>query len=196
MRESRAYERIVHEDAPEPAQIKRLAAVGASSAASRQRLKSLDRSKRAHYFVEEIDFLAEPEGVSEDYPQEIRHRMAGRVGLSLVDGHSKLWSLNYFDTMWVNSERAGWQAARALYRFKWDRQQTILAQRSMRFIGGTGGVDLELADEIDQFRILDDEAAFWSAQEDFSRVTAEECEILIKDSQEYFAAIESRQSTR
>lgn len=190
-----SHEAIIHENAPEPAQIKRLASIGVSSAASRRRLKSLPSSRRAHYFIEEIDFLNEMVGEgSEDFPQEARHRMAGRVGLSMVDGYSKVWSLNYFDTYWVNSENGGWQASRALYRFKWDRSRTLLAQRSIRFIGNQGSVHRDISDEIDRFRILDDEAAIWSAREDFSRVTADDCEALIADSQEYFSLVESQRS--
>lgn len=187
------HEQIIHEDAPEPAQIKRLASVGIASAAARRRLKTLQRSKRAHYFVEEVDFLAESTEGS-DFPNEIRHRMAGRVGLKLVDGYSKVWSLNYFDTYWFNSENAGWQAARALYRFKWDRSRTLLAERSLRMVGDTVDNDIgSLADQIDSFRVLDDDAALLLARDDFRRVTADECEVLIKESQDYFSVIEEQQ---
>lgn len=190
------YERLIHPDAPEPAQIKRLASIGVSSAAARNRLKQLSRSNRAHYFVEEMDFLGVPvDGELQDFPVEVRHRMAGRVGLNLVNGYDKVWSLNYFDTYWVNTEDAGWIASRALYRFKWNRHKTLLAERSLRMVAESISNDLpDLYDQLDRFSLADDSVAFLSAKDDFKRITADECEGLIKDSQEYFDQLEMYQA--
>lgn len=190
------YEQFIHDDAPEPAQIKRLASIGVSSAAARNRLKQLSRSNRAHYFVEEMDFSGVPvEGAEHSYPVRVRHRMAGRVGLRLVGGYGKVWSLKYFDTYWMNSLEAGWQGSRALYRFQWDRSKTLMAERSIRLVSSSISNDLpDLYHQLDHFNMTADEAAFLAIKDDFRKVTAEECEDLIQESYDYFQRLDANQS--
>ncbi len=183
------YERRIHEDAPEPSQLKRLAAVGAASAATRQQLKRLPRREsRAHYFIDEIDFVGADE-LGQGEPQEIRHRMAGRVGVRLAsDGASKVWSLKYFDTYWVNQD-SGWQGERTLYRFEWDRRGTLLAERTLTVVG-VERPETTLQDYVEHFQVADDEAAIWHVRQEMAQVTAGDCEGLVHDARAYFSLAE------
>lgn len=184
------HEQMIADNVPQADQLKRLAAVGVGSAAARQKLKTLSRSSRAHYFVDEVDFLAEASRQDTE-PQEIRHRMAGRVGVRAAsDGVSKLWSLKYYDTYWVHTRLNGWRAARTLYRFEWDRSRTLLAERTLRIVDGSQRDEASLADCADSFRFRDDEAAMWHVQQEIELVSADDCEELIHDAKAYFSIVE------
>lgn len=188
-----SQESLIHEDAPTPEQIQRLAQVGVRSAVLRHRLKTYTRSRRAHYFIDELDMLSDGElsMPNDNFPQEIRHRIAGRVGTRTNEDGSRVWSLKYFDTQWVNSEDAGWQASRVLYKFECDRRKTLMASRAIRFVSNSGGEDKDLQDYIDNFYIPEDEPTILAANESLSQVTAEDCEGLTAQLEEYFATIEA-----
>jgi hypothetical protein len=201
-----AAERYIHFNAPDPAQLRQLAAVGIASAVSRQGLKSPSRFPGSHYFVDSIDAVdavAEASMVNGG-PAEVYHRVAGRAGRVMQgerDVKIRRWSLKFYDVFAMRTTRpnklteAGWLNAQTLYSFEWNECKTLLAKRRLRLVDGSGSGDRELGDIIDGFSIPDDIAALWHAGDEMSRVTAPECDALIHDMRNYFALVEA-QTTR
>lgn len=186
------HERIISPDAPTPTQLHKLAAIGISSAASRERLKHLKRSGRAHYFIDEID-LAGDFSPAEDEIVQIRHRMAGRVGVRPpAPGSPKSWSLKYFDTFWAESKPGVWLGGRTLYRFEWNRMRTTLAERTLRVVG-IDRPDESLDAYLDRFSVRDDDITMLSVKQDVENVTSEDCEDLMRDASDYFGVIDRMQ---
>lgn len=188
-------EQYIHPNAPDPTQLRLLAAVGIASAASRQGLKSPPQFPRSHYFVDSIDALAEGSDIATG-PVEVYHRVAGRAGRVIGaerDMKLRRWSLKFYD---VFAARGGkeWINAQTLYRFEWDEQRTLLAERKLRLVDGLSVSGLNLDDAIDKFYVPDDMAAVWHAEDEMSRVTAPECDVLIQDMRNYFALVEAQNS--
>lgn len=186
------HERIINSDAPTPTQLHKLAAIGISSAASRERLKHLKRSGRAHYFIDEID-LAGDFSLADDEIVQIRHRMAVRVGVRPPEpGLQKSWSLKYFDTFWAESRPGVWLGGRTMYRFEWNRNRATLAERTLRVVG-IDRPDETLDSYLDRFSVRDDDAAILSVRQDVENVTGEDCEDLMRDASDYFGVIDRMQ---
>lgn len=183
------HENIVHHNAPTPEQLHKLASIGAGSAAARQRLKQMSRTKRAHFFIDEIDLLDTSAFDAEELSQ-IRHRMAGRVGVKeSADGSPKTWSLKYYDTYWVEHEAGQWLGERTLYRFEWDRLRTNMAERTFRLIG-LDRPECDLSDYIDHFTVRDDTPDILYAQQQIETVSIEDCAELINNAGEYYQKID------
>jgi hypothetical protein len=191
-----ATERCIHFDAPNPVQLRQLAAVGIASAASRQGLKSPSQFPGSHYFIDSIDALTETRTV-DNGPVEVYHRVAGRAGRVMQgerDVKIRQWSLKFYDVLAMRS-KGMWLNAQTLYRFEWDDQRTLLAERRLRLVGDSISGDRELGDIVDRFSVPDYMAALWHAGDEMLRVTAPECDALIRDMRDYFAIVEA-QSTR
>jgi len=191
----RYHENILADSPPSPDQLKRLASIGTRSAAERNKLKQLKRTAQAHFFVDEMDLLNI--NTELDGPGQIRHRMAGRIGVTRGSEYGeKQWSLKYFDTYWVEQDQGVWRAERTLYSFRWNRVRATLAERSIRLIGyNNDNRELgDLGDAIDNFSMRGDEPDIWHAHTQLEMVNSDDCEELIGDAVKYFNIIDSLES--
>lgn len=185
------HEKLLLSNAPEPRQIDALARVGVGFAAKREQLKSLSSSKRAHYHVDELDLCDTSE--SGDILQ-VRHRLAGRVGVrkDYENSSRPIWSYKLFDTRWIyNGEQ--WVASRALYKFEHNRVDTLMAERAIRVIGlnPVYGHDADglTVDHLEHLLIQDDEAAFMGLRQDFEAVSSDDCNELMRSLQSYVQSV-------
>ena len=186
-------ERLVHDNPPSAEQLHTLASVGVRSAVSRERFKTLKRTRGVHYFIDELDLLADAQ-VEEDTPQQIRHRMAVRVAARPPqDGTEKVWSLKYFDTYSVESQKepGTWVGERSTYRFEWTRSRVLMAERALRLVGFPTVREDNLESDLEHFRVFDDDAAILSVSDELRMVSSDDCDELIRDMSEYFSVIES-----
>lgn len=181
----RNHEVLVPENAPAPEQLFRLAAIGVKTAANRQRLRSMQRTPKAHFFIDEVYFLNES-NANED-PSEIRHRMAGRIGRKAINSVAlREWSLKFFDTFWVQQPNGHWSAGRTRYRFEWDRARTTLSERSITILESTGATHSSTIAELLESGLQLEETELWNVRSDIAAVTAEDCDQLIADASEYY----------
>ncbi len=181
----RNHEVIVPENAPAPEQLFRLAAIGVRTAASRQRLRSMRRTPKAHFFIDEVHFLNESS--FNDDPSEIRHRMAGRIGRKAVNSVAlREWSLKFFDTFWVQQPNGEWSAGRTRYRFEWNRSQTKLSERQIAVLESSGAGTSESIEDLIANRAQINDIDLWQVRSDIASVNAEDCEQLIVDATEYY----------
>jgi len=185
-------ERLVHADAPTQEQLQRLASIGIRSAVDRGRFKSIQRKRQAHYFIDELDLLADGV-VEEDTPTQIRHRMAVRIGVRPPQENlPKTWSLKYFDTYFVEAQPGEWKGERSVYQFEWTRSRILMANRTLRLVGFEAPYDQDdLEAQLDHFKIRDDDAAILRVSEELRTVTEDDCEELIKDMTDYFTVVDS-----
>lgn len=179
-------ESIDRNDTPSPMQLRRLAMVGATTAMRRQTLRRMARKKDAYFFIDEVDSLNDTELLEAG---RIRHRMAARLGKRAIDAGQQ-WSFKCYDTYWVEQGPDKWMAERTLYRFEWQPERTVLADRAVKIIGDVDAAaraDLDLGDTIDGFSMSDDAASILHAQMEFEAVTASDCEHLISAMSRYYA---------
>lgn len=187
---NRDYELLLSKTPPTPEQLRNLAMIGVRSAVGRNRLKHLKNASRAHFFVDEVDTLNEAK--MPDDLTDIRHRMAGRIGVREPHGsRPKQWSLKYFDTFWVQQEDDNWLAERTIYRFEWNRLRVTMAQRAIRIIGDNSydpdtGLDYTLEHPI----IPTDAIEMLHVQQEMEMVTYGDCAELIAESKEYFRLLD------
>jgi len=186
-------ERLIHENPPAIDQLQTLASVGVRSAVSRERFKTLSRTRGVHYFIDELDLLSDTQ-VEEDTPMQIRHRMAVRVAARPPqDGLPKTWSLKYFDTYFVESPSTpgSWVGERSTYRFEWTRSRILMADRTLRLVGFPSPREESLENDLEYFKVRDDDAAIIGVSDQMRMVSGDDCEELIKDMSNYFSVVES-----
>lgn len=174
------HERIDYDDNPRPSQLQRLAAIGLTSAASRQRLVHRYAS-HAHYFFDTIDTVDQA-AEGNELLTEVDHRLSTRVGTKLGNDGQKLWSLKYFDGYWTQRESGQWGVGKIIYRFEWGRLRTHLAERTFQLIGLAPREDTEL-------ERLTTPADIWRAEMEVSHVTQHDCEQLIETMSQYYQTI-------
>jgi len=174
---------------PTPDQLHRLASIGVSSAAERQKLRSMAKYKRAHFFVDEVDMPLDHEDQVE--VGFVRHRMAGRVGIRAATHQSpKIWSLKFFDTYFVEQEPGKWVGERTLYSFEWNRLRVEMARRSIKLISDyEESVEHGIDDLIDNFSVPEDMASMWHVRSQMEQVTADDCEELIEEAARYYSQL-------
>ena len=177
---------INRDNVPTPYQLRRLAMVGAKTAMQRQTLKRMAHRTDAYFFIDEVDYLNGTEVLEAG---RIRHRMAARLGKKAVETGFQ-WSFKCYDMYWVEQETDKWMAERTLYRFEWQPQQTLVADRAIKIIGdqqaeARSGYDM--GDTIDHFAMDDDAASILHAQMEFEAVTSDDCVHLISAMERYYA---------
>lgn len=192
---SLAAERYLHADAPTPALLRRVASVCVASAASREMLKSPPKFVGSHYFMAAVSALeatSTSSGHLPDEPIEVWDRLAGRVGrLREKEEGIKLrqWSLKVYDVHSLKHRHTTWLNAQTLYRFEWDEQRTLLAERRLRLVTTQGEQVDDIGDTIEKFYVPEDMAAIWHAEAEVARVTVPECEDIIERMTTYFARL-------
>lgn len=186
-------ETINRDNIPSPHQLRRLAMVGASTAMRRQTLRRMARKKDAYFFIDEVDYLNDTEVLEAG---RIRHRMAARLGKKAVETGDQ-WSFKCYDTYWVEQSADQWMAERTLYRFEWQSDQTITADRAVKVIGdeqAEARAGYDMGDMIDHFSVDEDAASILHAQMEFEAVTAQDCEHLIGAMSRYYAHLREHQA--
>ena len=183
---STEIETISRDDVPTPYQLRRLAMVGANTAVQRHTLKRMTRRNDAYFFIDEVDYLNDTEVLEAG---RIRHRMAARLGKKAVETGFQ-WSFKCYDTYWVEQESNKWMAERTLYRFEWQPDQTLVADRAVKVIGddqAEARSNYDLGDMIDHFSIDNDISSIVHAQMEFEAVTSADCTHLIGAMERYYA---------
>lgn len=184
-------ERIVTDTPPTPEQLHKLASIGMSSAAARERILSRKEKKRAHFVIDELDLLLHTAQDS-DEPSQVRHRIAMRVGAYPASRDSeKQWTLKYADTYSVEATPGIWTAERSTYRFEWTRSKILLAKRTIQLFGVDAWQGETVEDELDHFHLRDDSAEILHASNQFETLTSDDCDELMRDMSEYFGAIDA-----
>lgn len=191
---SLAAEKFVHEDAPDPAMLRRLASVCVSLAASREMLKSPPKFVGSHYFIAAVSALDTDTSILAGQmpsaePVEIWDRLAGRVGRvrhKHADIKLRQWSLKVYHTHASKREGLTWLSAQTLYRFEWDDQRTLTAERRLRLVDAAGAHGTDIDDMINAFHVPEYMASIWHAEVEMARVTRHECEEIIEHMTGYF----------
>lgn len=184
-------ERYIHDNAPTPDQLQRLASVGMRSAVSRGRLRTVTprtRNAPLHYFIDEYN--AYVDSANEGFLQ-VRHRMTASVGAKNIEGAEKRRTLTLFDVYFIEPDSGGETAARAVYQFEWTRRRTLMAQKTLSVLSQESSNGVALDEQLDRFRVLDDAAAILGASEEMRMVTGEDCEDLAVDMSNYMDVIEA-----
>lgn len=183
-------ERLIHENAPTPMQLHRLASVGADFASRRQKFRPLKRTdERAHYFVDSYE-TTQTEGAEGDRYHDIDHRMAGRIALKVVNGYEKVWRFSLFDTYIVSGDGPGDQAARSIYRFEWNRHETLRSERTIQAIGASARTAMSVEESLDALSFHGDELPMLELHNDFSQVNADDCDELTRETAYYFRRLD------
>lgn len=172
-----------YETKPSLEQVRKLAAIGASSPTDNTP-RRLNERTGGFFAVDKLDSIivrGEDEGI-----ESIRHSMGVHLGKRAVD----VWRLEYFDTYRV--ERPAEQRVRAVtkYEFEWDEDEVLLARRAISLKKDDDHVRVhDLGDEILRFYLPDDAAAFLDAQLAFEEVSHDDCDQLIGRMAAYYAQV-------
>lgn len=186
-------ERLIHSDAPTPAQLRRLARIGFGHAVSRNKLRSAKSLELKHYFADDLygDFDENEEGLV-----SVNRRIAMRFGLvaSLQDEASTA-HLHYFDTQRTYSVFGeSSPPLQTVYKFEWSRGKVLLAERTLRLLGGDTVEPRSLDLYLDAVSIPDDIASVLEAEDAFRAVSEKDCAILIDEASAYFSRIKDRET--
>ena len=182
-------ERRISDTPPTPEQLHKLAAIGVSSAVAREKLRMHPSQLNARFVSDELDLDTDTACDNEDLPSRARHRLTMRFGARLSEEGERIRSLKYASTYSVEFAPEFWVAERATHRFEWTRQKVLLAERAI-IITGLGEPQVEtLADVFDNFKLRDDSVDILHASDQFQEITADDCEELIADMDEYFRAL-------
>lgn len=192
----RHHERAVGESMPTHEQLRKLAAIGMSSAVQRDKLRHLKPrpaagriSEPSHYVLDELELVGSSIFQPEE-PTQVRHLMAMRVGTRREDDAPKVWSLKFFDAYWAEYAPGQWLGERTLYRFEWNRSAVLMADRTFRLVG-IERPENELEYYLDHLTITDDMPDILHAEQQMSHITSEDCEHVLDSAQGYFSAVES-----
>lgn len=191
-------ERLIHENAPTAAQLRRLARIGLGHAASRNKLRSVQDSELKplfRYFTDDLygEFDESEEGIT-----MINHRIAMRFGLaSLGEGDATVAHLHYFDTKRaypVFGERL--PPLQTVYKFEWSRGKVLLAEKSMRLLGYRIPEPRSLESYLDSMVIPESIAPIEDieALDSLSHVTEQHCDEIIGEASAYFSRIKDRET--
>lgn len=177
-------EQTISENAPRPAQLRRLAMIGGASALERKKIRRLNKLDNALFFIDEVDLLAVDARESDELVR-MRHRMSARLGRKAL---SDSWSFKFYDTYWVEQSPGTWSSERAQYRFEWTADDVYMAERQIRVVSeGEYRPERDLADELDHFFVPDDQSYIWHAQYELERLTAGDVDMLIDDARAYYS---------
>lgn len=191
-------ERLIHDDAPTPAQLRRLARIGLGHAASRNKLRSgrtLELKQQYHYFADDLygDFDEGEEGLA-----MVNRRIAMRFGLvASNEDDSAIAHLHYFDTQRVYpvlGERLS--PLQTIYKFEWSRGRVLLAEKSMRLLGYQMPEPRPLESYLDSMVIPENIASIEDIEslDALSRVTEQQCDTIIGEASTYFSRIKDRET--
>lgn len=193
-----SFENVKYLDSPTPKQLFNLASIGLSAAAADNLIKRLPRSRREHFWINDLQ-KNNPDRLdgAESY---VRHRMAGRIGKEFVvalesgqieyEALKRSWKLTLFDVYWVAKEGEKEEGSRVIYQFAWDRNETITSRRFITLKSDNiYNSELDLGDEILNFHLPEDFIPILHAQNEIERVTASDCNELIEDLTEYYSQI-------
>jgi hypothetical protein len=175
------------ESKPTVNQLKKLAAIGASSTIENASRRRSERTGE-FYAIDKLDSISmRNEG---DGLESIRHSMGMRMGKRVVDDAFSVWKLEYFDTYRIDRYSDECVKATTKYRFEWNARSVLLARRASSLITIQDSLrSSDLGDEILRFHIRDDEAAILEAQMEFEQVTREDCDRLIDSTAAYYAQV-------
>lgn len=186
-------ERLIHDNAPTPAQLRRLARIGFGHAVSRNKLRSAKSLEIKHYFADDLygDFDDSDEGLI-----SVNRRIAMRFGfVASADGEASTAHLQYFDTQRVYSLSGESQPpTQSVYKFEWSRGKVLLAQRTLRVLDGTLPEERTLDSYLDTVSIPDDIASIIEADDALRAVCERDCEEIIREATHYFSRIKDREA--
>lgn len=181
-----SHETTVSENPPMANQLFRLAAHAMSTGRSTNKLRTMQSTPRAYFHVQEMHYFNEASLEIADYPTEIRHRMAVRIGRKVVDNIPiKKWSMRMFDTLWYEQPEGEWDGIRTTYRFEWDRNTTTLAERMSYFVPKAQQPEMDYY--LEHASLIGRSIDLMDVALEMSQVTAGDCEVLIADVASYYA---------
>ncbi len=186
-------ERFIHENAPTPAQLRRLVRIGFGHAASRNKLRSAQSLELKHYFADDLNgFLDE----SDDGLVSVDRRIAMRYGFLRSDSDKEGTAhLHYFDTQRTHTLSGESQVPiQTVYKFEWSRGRVLLAERSLRLLTGSVAEPRTLDSYLDAVSIPDDIASTIEAEDRLRAVHGQECDAIIDEASQYFTLIKDREA--
>ena len=181
------HETYVGDNPPTTNQLFRLASLAMSAANAKKVHRPSPIKPRAHYSIQEAYYYNEAAPMLyDDYPTEIRHRMAVRIGRRTLDNIPlREWSLKFFDTYWYEQPEGRWSGIRTQYRFEWERDTVTLAERRLTIVPQTHRA--ELYDYLENATVHYGMTDLLSAEMEMSQITKDDCEELIADAANYYS---------
>lgn len=181
------HEVLTPEDAPTPIQLFQLAASGILLAKAHNKLR-VDYRDDGHVKKAILPYVVLPPVETADLP---RYTPSRQVALRIARMRFSDWSMRiidrqhftYDDVLTDGFRRSGSQVG--TYGFEWSRRGTTLAWRRIRIAPGLETEACDLADDIDQFAVDDDLAAFWHARSQLEQVTRGDMPELMSELQRY-----------
>lgn len=180
------HETFVGDNPPTTSQLFRLAAQAMSSARETNTKRAMRTKPHAHFSVQELHYYNDASDIAyDDYPAEIRHRMAIRIGRRTLDGIPiREWSLKLFNTRWYERPGGDWTGVRDRYSFEWMHDTVTLAERQAVIVPQSHQPDLY--DYLGHTVIREDAADILAAELEMAEVTADDCEQLIAEATDYY----------
>jgi len=182
------HEVYIGDNPPTTSQLFRLASYAMSSARATRTHRRMRTKPRSHFSVQETHYINDmASAIYNDYPAEIRHRMAIRIGRRMIGSMPmKEWSLKFFDTYWYEKPENQWEGIRNLYRFEWVRDTVTLAEHRSTYVPQMEQTDM--ASYLQRVTVRDDVADLLRVEMELSQVTEADCELLIADVADYYRA--------
>lgn len=190
-----SHEIAVSNNPPTASQLFRLGALSMTAGRNTNKLRTMHSTPRAYFHVQEMHYMNEASGLETNYPTEIRHRMAVRIGRKVVDNIAmKQWSIRLFDTQWYEHPEGIWDGVRTVYRFEWGYDATTIADRQLYFVPKTQQYEMEYY--LEHAALLGQAIDLMDTALEMSQVTAGDCELLIADIANYYTQQASLQQPR
>lgn len=185
---------------PNPKQLQQLSSHIMGEASDRNRLRKMARQGKACFFVDETEYIQ----IQDEDLHSIRHRLAARVAKQTIEvpRHNIFaekyevgipeWRMQLYDTYWYGADDAR-IGARSLYRFVWNNNEVLRAERAtavcpgrlprslddeLEYIDGMSGINSEL--------LKSDFVDLLHAENEYQTLTAGDVDMLDNSVGEYF----------
>lgn len=181
------HETYVGDNPPTTSQLFRLASQAMSMGRSTNKLRTLERTPRAHFSIVNSSYVNDIINSSlDEHPAEIQHRMAVRMGRRVLGTMPmKEWSMRVYDTRFYKTPTIDWTGVRTMYGFEWNRDTVMMSKRKSYFVPEPEQPDMEFY--LERPSLVDRVVDFMAAEAEMAHVTADDCELLIAEAADYYA---------
>jgi hypothetical protein len=171
------HERLpIHEDAPTPEQLHRLAGRCVLLGRQAERFRQLPNTPERSHFMTAPPTIVVPGLDEAPAGFSYEHRLAARVERT----DFRTWSMRLLATHLVSEQGVGRASDRHTYAFEWNSERAIMAERRIDIVPSVETP--ELIDMVDQGVAVPSEmAALWDLETQLRQVTAGDVELLTRE---------------